>query len=99
MQGSLKDGTIRQTFRCLIKGVPRVKQAVISIPLTRHVKAKDVKYNAVTEETRDKRHVFHVRSEYKAINWNETAHASLVDVTVLNRKHVEYRYDATTGLF
>ncbi|KAH7731669.1 RNA pseudouridylate synthase family protein [Aphelenchoides avenae] len=84
LRGFLKDGSIRQTFRCLIKGVPRVKQAVISIPLTRHIKAKDVKYNAVTEETRDRRHVFHVKSEYNVINWNETVHASLVDVTVLN---------------
>lgn len=86
MRQALAEGTVQQRFRCLVKGVPKVKEAVISIPLVKQMKERDVKYCAVTEETHDKKNLVLAKSHYKVLNWNNSAYTSVIDVAVTNRE-------------
>ncbi|CAD5208465.1 unnamed protein product [Bursaphelenchus xylophilus] len=95
LQEAIKDGRVQHRFRCIVKGLPTVEKANITIPLRKVSKGMDVRLLPAVDNTKE---VIHCKTLYSVVNENRADHVSLLDVVVDRTNLHQIRTHLSNGI-
>uniref|UniRef100_A0A7E4W037 Pseudouridylate synthase RPUSD4, mitochondrial n=1 Tax=Panagrellus redivivus TaxID=6233 RepID=A0A7E4W037_PANRE len=77
----MSDGKLNFEYRTIVKGVPKERNAVISIPLWKHLKGQDFEMRPLIDDHPRKERIFYRSTEYDVLTRNTELACSYLRVT------------------